>query len=92
MKVFLGENMCFRGNRMVDKDMAQMNGALVHSVRSSPYHYDTFHSSPRTAVAQPLVCSKNTKDTFATDQNKDGIIEVKAFSTKWEHSEPPPYV
>ena len=45
--------------------------------------------SPCTAVVQPLVCSKNKKYTFATDHNKDGIMELKAYSTKWEHSEPP---
>ena len=43
----------------------------------------------RTAVAQPLVCSKNKKYSFATRQNKDGFMELKANSTKWEHSELP---
>ena len=45
--------------------------------------------SPRTAMAQPLLCSKNKKYTFASHQNKDFFMELKAYSTKWEHSEPP---
>ena len=43
----------------------------------------------RTAVAQPLVCSKNKTYSFAIRQNKNGFMELKANSTKWAHSDSP---
>ena len=52
--------------------------ALVHSEFSlTLWDFRAFAHTPQ--AAQRLVFSENKRYTFATHQNKDGIVELKAY-------------